>query len=112
MEEICRTYDWLIRKGYTFYWGTSEWRADDIAEAHYICEKYGLSKPIAEQSEYNLYKRDKIEMQFRNLYKDGKMGTTIFSPLLNGILTGKYNDGLPEGSRMTLNNPFAQNIYF
>lgn len=57
MEETCRAFDWLIRKGYAFYWGTSEWTAEDIAEAHFICEKYKLTKPIAEQPEYNLFNR-------------------------------------------------------
>ena len=60
MEETCRAFDWLIRKGYAYYWGTSEWNAEDIAEAHFICEKYGLNKPVVEQPQYNLYAREKL----------------------------------------------------
>lgn len=110
MEEVCRAFDWLIRKGLVFYWGTSEWRADDIAEAHYICEKYGLAKPVVEQPEYNLYNRKKIEIEYADLFKDKKLGTTIWSPLLSGILTGKYNKGIPEGSRIA-KTAYLEKIY-
>ena len=96
MEETCRAYDWLIRKGYTSYWGTSEWNEEEIAEAHFICKKYKLAKPIAEQPQYNLFNRDKMELGYRNLFRKNKLGTTIWSPLLSGILTGKYNNGIPE----------------
>lgn len=60
MEETCRAFDWIIRKGLAYYWGTSEWNAEDIAEAHAVCEKYGLVKPVAEQPEYNLFNRNKL----------------------------------------------------
>ena len=60
MQETCRAFDWLVRKGYTFYWGTSEWTAADIVQAHMVCEKYGLVKPIVEQPEYNLFIREKM----------------------------------------------------
>ena len=68
MEEICRAFDWLVRKGYAFYWGTSEWNAEDIAEAHMICEKYKLTKPVVEQPEYSLFHREKIEFGYRHLF--------------------------------------------
>jgi len=60
MEETCRAFDWLIRKGYAFYWGTSEWSSEDIAQAHMVCDKLGLIKPVVEQPQYNLFVRDKI----------------------------------------------------
>ena len=101
VEETCKAFDWLVRKGYTLYWGTSMGSVDDIAEAHMVCEKYGLVKPVAEQCEYNLYNRNKMENEFRNYFQNKKLGTTIFSPLLMGILTGKYNDGIPDESRFS-----------
>lgn len=107
MEETCRALDWLVKKGYIHYWGTSEWEAEDIAAAHMICEKYGLIKPIAEQPEYNILVRNKIEFNYRHLFADKKMGSTVWSPLASGLLTGKYNDGIPEGSRFA-NNPGSQ----
>lgn len=112
MEEICRSFDWLIRKGYTFYWGTSEWTAAEIAEAHMVCEKYNLVKPVVEQPQYNLYNRDKIEVDFRRLFQNKKLGTTVWSPLLGGVLTGKYNDceKFPEGSRADSTN-FKYELY-
>jgi aryl-alcohol dehydrogenase-like predicted oxidoreductase len=103
MEETCRAFDWLIRRGYAFYWGTSEWTAADIAEAHMVCEKYGLVKPIVEQPEYNLFIREKMEFGYRHLFEDKKLGTTVWSPLASGFLTGKYNDGIPEDSRFAKN---------
>lgn len=114
MEETCRAFDWLIRKGYAFYWGTSEWNAEDIAEAHYVCEKYGLVKPVVEQPQYNLYERNKIEFSYRHLFEDKLLGTTVWSPLASGVLTGKYNEGVPEGSRFSENPDLIRilNRYF
>ena len=68
-----------------------------------VCEKYNLVKPVVEQPEYNLFNRDKLEMGYRHLFEDKKLGTTVWSPLASGILTGKYNDGIPEGSRFNTN---------
>lgn len=111
MEETCRAFDWLIRKGYVFYWGTSEWEAADIAEAHMVCEKYNLVKPVMEQCEYNLYNRKKMEIDYKRLFEDNKLGTTVWSPLASGILTGKYNDGaVVEDSRFK-NNPDLLRIF-
>ncbi len=103
MEETCRAFDWLIRKGHVFYWGTSEWTAEQMAEAHYVCEKYSLNKPVVEQPQYNLYSRDKMEVDYAKLFAHKKLGTTVWSPLASGILTGKYNNGIPEGSRFDKN---------
>lgn len=110
MEEICRAYDWLIRKGYAFYWGTSEWCQDHIAEAHLICDKYGLIKPVVEQPQYNILERDNVESKYRRLFEKGQLGTTVWSPLSGGVLTGKYNDGIPEGSRYD-KNPDLKRIF-
>lgn len=103
MEEICRAFDWVIRKGWAFYWGTSEWTHDQIAEANLVCDKYNLIKPIAEQCQYNLFTRDNMEVKYRRLFQDKKLGTTVWSPLASGVLTGKYNNGIPEGSRFDKN---------
>jgi aryl-alcohol dehydrogenase-like predicted oxidoreductase len=93
-----------------FYWGTSEWTAEQIAEAHFVCEKYGLNKPVVEQCQYNLYTRDKMEIDFAKLFQSKKLGTTVWSPLASGILTGKYNEGIPEGSRFD-KNPDIKHIF-
>lgn len=114
MEEICRAYDWLIRKGWVFYWGTSEWNQDEIAEAHYVCDKYNLIKPVVEQPQYNLFNRDKLEIGYKKLFEKKLLGTTIWSPLAGGVLTGKYNDGIPEGTRYDKNPDLLRiyNLYF
>ena len=114
MEEVCRAFDWIIRKGWAFYWGTSEWSEDHIAEAHMVCEKYNLIKPVIEQPQYNIMNRDNIEVKYRRLFEAGKLGTTVWSPLASGILTGKYNDGIPEESRFDKNKDlaFIFNRYF
>ena len=107
MEETCRAFDWVVRKGYAHYWGTSEWNAEDIAEAHLVCEKYNLVKPVVEQPEYNLYSREKMEFRYRHLFEDKLLGTTVWSPLASGLLTGKYNNGIPEDSRFGANTDLA-----
>jgi voltage-dependent potassium channel beta subunit len=99
IEEVCRAMNWVIEKGWAFYWGTSEWKASEIMEAHVTCEKLGLIKPIVEQPQYNWFNRDKFEKEYAPLFSKYKMGTTIWSPLMSGILTGKYLDGIPKGSR-------------
>lgn len=99
IEETCRAMDFVINQGHAFYWGTSEWSAAQIMEAYMTCEKYNLIKPICEQPQYNLFSREKMENEFAILFQKYKMGTTIWSPLFSGILTGKYMDKIPEGSR-------------
>lgn len=100
LEETCRAFDHVIEEGLAFYWGTSEWPADMITRAVEICEKLDLHKPIADQCQYNMLKRENAEKLLRPVYESYGYGTTIWSPLLGGLLTGKYNDlEAPEGSR-------------
>lgn len=100
IEETVRAMDTIIRAGYAFYWGTSEWSASDIEKAHTIAKEIHAIPPTMEQPEYNLFKRERVEKEYKPLYKKYGMGTTIWSPLDSGILTGKYNNGIPEGSRL------------
>ena len=102
MEEIVRTMNTLIQQGKILYWGTSEWSAAEIMEAHMVARELGLEGPAVEQPEYNLFNRAKMENEFLSIFKNIGMGTTIWSPLASGLLTGKYNNGIPEGSRMSL----------
>jgi len=99
MEEICRAFDFLVNQGYALYWGTSEWPAPKIEQAIKICEKYGLVKPVVEQPEYSMLEREKVEREYVSLFKDYGIGTTIWSPLASGVITGKYNNGIPQESR-------------
>jgi voltage-dependent potassium channel beta subunit len=100
MEETVRAMNWVIEQGKAFYWGTSEWTSFQIMEANLICEKFGLIRPVVEQAQYSMLHREKFEVQFEPLFQKYKMGTTIWSPLASGILSGKYNSGvIPEDSR-------------
>ena len=100
IEEVVRAFDWLIRKGKAFYWGTSMWTPAQIMEANECCEKLGLMKPVVEQSEYSMLKRDNMENMLPFIFEKCAIGTTIYSPLGMGVLTGRYNDGkLPEEGR-------------
>lgn len=101
IEETVAAMDTLIRQGKVLYWGTSEWPADKIREAHRIARENHLYAPVMEQPEYNLLHRQRVEQEYASLYADFGMGTTIWSPLASGLLTGKYNDGVPDGSRLT-----------
>lgn len=100
LEETVRAMDIVVRQGKAFYWGTSEWSAGDILRADQIARQYGLTPPVMEQPQYNLFEREKVEKEFLPLYKHLGYGTTIWSPLASGLLTGKYNDGIPAGSRL------------
>jgi len=102
IEETVRAMDVLVRQGKVLYWGTSEWRADEIAEAHGIARAEGLTPPTMEQPQYNLFMRTKVERDYARLYDSVGLGTTIWSPLASGVLTNKYADGVPKGSRMAL----------
>ena len=108
MEEICRAMNWCIEKGYALYWGTSEFTADQIMEANNICEKLKLIKPVVEQCQYNMIERKKIENDYRDLFKRYKLGTTVYSPLFGGVLTGKYIDEIPGDSRGENKNEHAK----
>lgn len=104
MEEIVRTMNTLIQQGKILYWGTSEWSASEIVEAHMVAKNLGLEGPVVEQPEYNLFNRRKMESEFVHIFDTIGMGATIWSPLASGILTGKYNNGIPEDSRMSLSD--------
>ena len=92
----------IIESGKALYWGTSEWSADEIRAAHDVADRNGWHKPVMEQPQYNIVERDKVEKEFARLYTDIGLGLTTWSPLASGLLTGKYIDGIPEGSRATL----------
>ena len=92
----------LIQMGKVHYWGTSEWSADELVEAHAAAKEWRLIAPTTEQSEYNMFHRERIEVEYSDLYGSLGLGTTTYSPLASGVLTGKYNEGIPEGSRMNL----------
>ena len=102
IEETVRAMNDLITQGKILYWGTSEWSAEQIAAAHGCARALGLAPPTMEQPQYNMLHRDRVEREYHRLYRDEGLGTTIWSPLASGILTGKYSDGIPEGSRVTL----------
>ena len=102
IEETVRTMNHLIQQGKIFYWGTSEWSAQEIMEAHMVAKEYRLIGPTMEQPQYNMFERNKMENEFVEIFKNVGLGTTIWSPLASGLLSGKYNDGIPEGSRMQI----------
>ena len=107
LEETCKAMNFIIEKGYANYWGTSDWTASQIMEAYAICDKYKLIKPIVEQCQYNMLHREAMEVEYRDLFKRYKMGTTVWSPLSSGILTGKYIEEIPKDSRANLKNDMA-----
>ena len=102
IEETVWAMNYLLQQGKILYWGTSEWSGVEIMEAHRIAEKYRLVGPTMEQPQYNLFERNKVEKEFLEIYKNVGLGTTIWSPLAAGLLSGKYNDGVPKGSRFAL----------
>lgn len=102
IEEVVWSMNILIQQGKILYWGTSEWSAAEIIEAHMVARQLNLIGPAMEQPQYNLFERYKIEVDYYTIFKNIGMGTTIWSPLASGLLTGKYNDGVPEGSRLAL----------
>ncbi len=102
IEETVRAMDIVIKQGKAFYWGTSEWSAAEIMRADAVARQYGLTPPTMEQPQYNMFARDRFEKEYAPLYKELGYGTTIFSPLASGLLTGKYNEGIPDDSRAAL----------
>ena len=102
IEETVRAMDDLIHQGKILYWGTSEWTAADIMRAHGLAREHGLTPPQMEQPQYNMLHRDRVEKEYLPLYHEIGLGATIWSPLASGILSGKYNDGIPAGSRGSL----------
>ncbi len=102
IEETVRAMDGLVRAGKVLYWGTSEWDAQQIQEAYGLAREFGLTPPTMEQPQYNMLHRHRVEREYLALYDSVGLGTTIWSPLASGILTGKYRDGIPDDSRMAL----------
>ena len=100
-ETVWAMHD-MIRAGKAHYWGTSEWSAEDVLTAWRIAEAQHLAKPVMEQPEYNLFHRHRVEVEYADLYEDIGLGLTTWSPLASGLLTGKYNGGVPPGSRPTV----------
>jgi voltage-dependent potassium channel beta subunit len=102
VEEVVFTMNTLIQQGKILYWGTSEWRASQVAEANGIARQYSLIPPTVEQPQYHMFHRRRVESELAPLCDDLGIGLTTWSPLASGILTGKYNDGVPKGSRASL----------
>jgi voltage-dependent potassium channel beta subunit len=102
IEETVYAMHDIIAAGKAVYWGTSEWSAAEIMAAWQIADRHHLHKPVTEQPQYNLLHRERVEQEYARLYADIGLGTTIWSPLASGLLTGKYNDGIPPGTRGTL----------
>jgi len=102
IEEVVWTMNTLIQQGKILYWGTSEWSGVEIMEAFRVADQHHLIGPTTEQPQYNLFERDKMENEYLGIFRTKGLGTTIWSPLASGLLTGKYNNGIPEGSRLAL----------
>ena len=99
IEETVHAMSDMITQGKALYWGTSEWSADEIRAAWCIADKHHLHKPVMEQPQYNMFHRQRVEVEYARLYKDIGLGLTTWSPLASGLLTGKYRNGVPKGSR-------------
>ncbi len=104
IEETVHAMSDMITRGKALYWGTSEWSAADIRAAWEIAERHHLHRPVVEQPQYNLFHRDRVEKEYARLYEDIGLGLSTWSPLANGLLTGKYADGIPAGSRAAMEN--------
>ena len=102
IEETVRAMNFVIDQGWAFYWGTSEWSAQELTEAYRLAQREHLVPPLMEQPQYNMLTRERFEKEYARLYSEMGLGTTIWSPLASGLLTGKYNDSMPEGTRATL----------
>ena len=102
IEESVWAMSHVVQQGKALYWGTSEWSAEQIRQAYDIARREHLIPPTMEQPQYNMFHRDRVEREYARLYADVGLGTTIWSPLASGLLTGKYNDGIPAGSRLAL----------
>lgn len=104
IEETVWAMSDMIRQGKALYWGTSEWSADEIRAAWEIAERHHLHKPVMEQPQYHLFHRRRVEKEYARLYEDIGLGLTTWSPLASGLLTGKYRQGIPAGSRGSMEN--------
>lgn len=107
IEEVCRAMNWVIDQGMAFYWATSAWRGSQIMEAYAVCDKNGWSRPIADQCQYNMLVRDDLEKEYAHLFDKYRMGTTVWSPLMSGILTGKYREKVDKGTRLDISSAEA-----
>jgi len=113
IEETVRAFNHVIDQGKAFYWGTSEWSASEIATAWRVADRLGMIGPLMEQPQYNMLTRQKVEGEYDQIIEDTGLGLTIFSPLKGGILTGKYNDGIPTDARFSESNakdPFIKRM--
>lgn len=107
IEEVVRAFSWVIDQGLAFYWGTSEWDADQITAAIDYANAHGLHAPVSEQPQYNMLVRERFEKEYATLFQKQKYGSTAWSPLASGVLTGRYNDGnVPEESRWNADPSF------
>lgn len=104
IEETVHAMHDIVTSGRAVYWGTSEWSAEEIAQAWHVADRRNMHKPVTEQPQYNLFHRSKVEREYARLYEDLGLGLTTWSPLASGLLTGKYKDGVPVGSRGALDN--------
>ncbi|KAI9015338.1 NADP-dependent oxidoreductase domain-containing protein, partial [Hyaloraphidium curvatum] len=112
MEETVRAFNHILDRGWAFYWGCSEWSAAQIVEAHKVAKELGMVGPAMEQPQYNMFVRERFEVEYKPLYENYGLGTTIWSPLASGILSGKYrlDSPPPEGSRLAMNDMQMQGI--
>lgn len=102
IDEVVWTMHNLILQGKVLYWGTSQWSGAEIMEAHRVAQQFNLIAPVMEQPQYNMFERFKMELDYLTVFQNVGLGTTIWSPLAAGFLTGKYNEGFPEGSRLAI----------
>ena len=109
IEEVVRAMNWVIEKGWALYWGTSEWSSEQIKEAYGICDKLGLMRPVVEQPQYNMLTRNRFEVEYADLFDKFRMGSTVWSPMCGGLLSGKYIEGIPDDTRFS--DPLAKKIF-
>jgi len=102
IDEVAQTMDMLVRQGKILYWGTSEWETSQIAQAYGLARQYGTIAPSVEQPQYNIFRRKRVEVTLSPLTREFGLGLATWGPLYSGLLSGKYNDGIPAGSRATL----------
>ncbi|KAL2800155.1 NADP-dependent oxidoreductase domain-containing protein [Aspergillus keveii] len=107
MEEIVRAFTQIVNSGQALYWGTSEWNSHDIERAHHMAAVHSLIPPVCDQPQYNMFWRERVEGELAPVLANYRYGLTIWSPLDNGVLTGKYNEGIPADSRFAATNAAA-----
>jgi len=110
LVEVVRSFNHAISQGKALYWGTSEWSAGQIQEAHEIAERYNLIPPISDQCQYNMFHRERFEKEYLHVFERLRYGSTIWSPLASGLLTNKYADGIPKGSRLDTHKDMADRL--